>query len=254
MMWRLYATSRYAHCLGLWCFSWQPKNVSLLQNICTRSWTNPFTHSRGFSRLRLSQVARCAVDRGPLVSCKVKCGCSCPVLCLSCVQGMCRDNFAITFTDSYEGFSLCCCSKNQCDWRLGISWAAALHWKGWGAGSLSTTAALQICTGGAWVYDSTWVQVTHQGSEQCPWGWICTLWSQTGTYWWLNTPGGVAQRWSSSWSKCVHISSVLECNCVQYCVECLHMQKVTVDIICLNLLHLPECTLLTSSDDKSVLK
>jgi hypothetical protein len=64
----------------------------------------------------------------------------------------------------------------------------------------------------------------------------------------------VSQRWSSSWNKCVQISLVLECNCVPYCVKCLHMQKVTVDIICHNLLHLPEYKLLWSSDDKSVLK
>lgn len=32
------------------------------------------------------------------------------------------------------------------------------------------------------------------------------------------------------------------------------MQKGTVDIICPNLLHLPECELLRSSDDHSVLK
>lgn len=181
----------------------------------------------------------------------VQLSCTLPVLSSGHVQGqLCR----YVYRSLWGMFSLFCCSKNQRDWRLGISWAAALHWKGWGAWSLSTTAALQICTGGAWMYDSTWVQVTHQGSEQHPWGWICTLWSQTGTCWWLNTPGGVAQRWSSSWSKCVQISSVLECNCVQYCVECLHMQKVTVDIIRPNLLHLLECTILRSSDDKSVLK
>ena len=186
---------------------------------------------------------------------KVKCGCSytctLPVLSSGHVEGQfCCYLYRIL----WGMFSLWCCGKNQCDWGLGISWAAALRQEGWGAGSLSTTAALQICTGGAWVHDSTWVQVAHQGSEQHPWGWICTLLSQIGTCCWLNTPGGVAQRWSSSWSKCVQISLVLECNCVPYCVECLHMQKVTVDIICPNLLHLPECKLLWSSDDKSVLK